>query len=88
MTSAQEPTPTPEPGWRPSRTRKARWLGIVIVLVVGGGVAAWTASLPDSTIGMVIAYTLLAVIVLLVVARFVPDSWFGGRVGRNRDRAR
>lgn len=70
-----------------TEVRKARWLGIVLVLVIGGAVAAYVGSLPDSGIGQVIAYAVIAFIVLLVIARFLPDSAFGGRVGRARARS-
>ncbi|WP_296667712.1 hypothetical protein [Demequina sp.] len=81
-------TPASEEKGGMGRTRKARWLGIVLVLAVGGAAAAWAASQPDSGIGKVIAYGLLGIILLLVLSRFMPDSWFGGRVGRNRARGR
>ena len=71
-----------------TEVRKARWLGIVLVLVFGGAVAAWAASRPDSAIGKLLAFAVIAFIVLLVLARFLPDSAFGGRVGRNRARGR
>lgn len=72
----------------PQKIRTSRWIGIVLVLVVGGAVAAWAASLPDSPIGAVIAVGIVAFIVFLVVARFIPDDALGGRVGRARDRNR
>lgn len=71
-----------------SRVRRARWIGIALVLLFGGIIAAIAGALPDGVIGRVLAYGVLGLIVLLVLARFVPDSWLGGRVGRARGRAR
>jgi hypothetical protein len=70
------------------RIRRARWIGIALVVVFGGIVAAMAGALPDGVIGRVLAYGVLAFILLLVLARFVPDRWLGGRVGRARARNR
>lgn len=67
--------------------RKARWIGIALVLVFGGIVAGAAAALPGSAVGLVLAFGVLAIIVLLALSRFLPDSAFGGRVGRARARS-
>ncbi len=69
------------------RIRSARWLGIVLVLVLGGAVAAWAGALPSGIGGWIVAIAVLGFIGLLVFARFLPDSAFGGRVGRARNKA-
>ncbi len=88
MTTEGEGTEVPAPNAdeRRRRIRKARWIGIGLVIVLGGAVAAWAGALPDGVIGRVLAYGVLAFIVLLVVARFIPDTWLGGRIGRLRGR--
>ena len=91
MPTEEEATETPtleanDDGRHP--LRRARWIGIALLLVLGGVVAALAGALPDSPIGWAVAVGVLGFIVLLVGARFVPDRALGGRVGRARARAR
>lgn len=79
---------TSEQGGGHGRIRRARWIGVALVVVLGGIAAAVAAALPDGKTGLVLAYGVLGFIVLLVLARFIPDHWLGGRVGRARERGR
>ena len=90
MTTEDEATETPAPNANDGRRRlrEARWIGIALVLALGGIVAAIAGALPDSLIGWALALGVLGFFVLLVFARFLPDRALGGRVGRARSRAR
>ncbi len=53
------------------KIRTARWIGIVLVLVLGGAVATVAASADSSVIGWILAVGVLVLIGAGIVARFV-----------------